>query len=463
MGNSGDSLPRRNGELGTSSESYIEMTNNRGEVIRMEEGKITIDGKRTEILSKAVYIPNYSGGGGGGGTVDAYTKAETDALLSTKSRIFFNQPEVPYQVDDLWYNGTTVYRCVNTKKSGSFNINDWVIDTSFMTPEQVTRTVEEKGTQILETVSSTYVTKSYVDEKLTYSILIYSSQGDIFKNGIIDTMLTAYVRQGNKDVSTEFNSNQFVWSRASDDPDGDIAWNRAHITGTRSVHITADDVKAKATFTCNLIDEINVVNYVKEGLIEIFDGYDEPSSTGEWISMIRTNQAIIPNSGVTYDEDKHAYKFDGSGSSMQLYKPILLKPGYTYEFVTEMPSSAAIQNILSSNEDVNDNINNRIACAVAGHLQVRKAGYTLNAGNVMMNRKTYLSFRYADEDTLEVYYNGDYVDRFIQSGWTSEPTDLTRIGKWCNGYIHSIRIYNRLLTPTEIVTNYQEDVSRFGS
>lgn len=464
MGNSGDALPRRNGELGTSSESYIEMTNNRGEVIRIEEGKVTIDGKRTEILSKAVYIPNYEGGGGGGGTVDAYTKAETDALLSNKSRIFFEQPTVPYQKDDLWYNGTTVYRCVNTKKNGSFNINDWVIDTSFMTPEQVTRTVEEKGTQILETVSSTYVTPAYVDEKLNYEMLIYSSQGDIFKNGIIDTMLTAYIRQGNKDVSNKFNDNQYVWSRASADPDGDIAWNRAHITGSRSIRVTTQDVQSKATFTCNLLDEINVVNYVKDGLIEIFDGYDAPTSTGEWMSMIRSNQAIIPNSGVTYDEEKHAYKFDGNSSyGMQLYKPIIIKPGFTYEFVTDLPSYVVTQNILSSNEEVNDNINNRIACAVAGHMQARKAGYTINAGNVLLNRKTYLSIRYADEDTLEIYYNGDFVDRFIQSGWTSDPADLTHIGRWCNGYIHSIRVYNRLLTPSEISTNYQEDLARFGS
>lgn len=464
MGNSGDALPRRNGELGTSSESFIEMTNNRGEVIRIEEGKVIIDGKRTEILSKAVYIPNYEGGGGGGGTVDAYTKEETDALLSNKSRIFFKQPTVPYQVDDLWYNDTTVYRCVNTKKNGSFNINDWVIDTSFMTPEQVNRTVEEKGAQILETVSSIYVTPSYVDEKLNYEMLIYSSQGDIFKNGVIDTMLTAYIRQGNKDVSNKFNDNQYVWSRASADPDGDIAWNRAHISGSRSIRVTTQDVQSKATFTCNLLDEINVVNYVKDGLIEIFDGYDAPTSTGEWMSMIRSNQAIIPNSGVVYDEEKHAYKFDGNSSyGMQLYKPIIIKPGFTYEFVVDLPSYVVIQNILSSNEEVNDNINNRIACAVAGHLQVRKAGYTINAGNVLLNRKTYLSIRYADEDTLEIYYNGDFVDRFIQSGWTSDTADLTHIGRWCNGYIHSIRVYNRLLTPSEISTNYHEDLERFGS
>lgn len=464
MGNDGDILPRRGNKLGTSSESYIELNNNRGEKIRIEDGKIITSGREIHINNDKVYIPNYEGGGGGGGgTVDAYTKAETDALLANKSRVFFAEPTVPYQKDDIWYNGTTVYRCVNTRKNGSFSINDWQIDTSFMTPEQVTRTITETETRILETVSSTYVTPAYVDSKLNYEVLIYSSQGNIFKNDLIETTLTAYIRSGNKDISAQFNDNQFVWSRASDNPEEDILWNRQHISGSRSIRITGDDVQSKATFTVELVDEINVVNYIKSGLIEIFDGYDEPTSTGEWMSMIRTNAAIIPNNGITYDALKHGYKFSGDQNALALQKPISIIPGYTYEFVTELPSYIEIQNILSSNEDTNNGINNRIACAVAGHLQMRKHGYTLNAGNVMLNRKTYLSIRYADEDNIEVYYNGDYAGRYVQSGWTSEPADLTRIGKWCNGIIHSIRVYNRLLTPSEILTNYNEDIARFSN
>ena len=459
MGNKGDMLPRRGNKLGVSSESYMELTNNRGEKIRIQEGKVIIDGDETQINSKHVSIPNWDGGGG---SIDAYTKAETDALLATKSRIFFEEPTVPYQVDDLWYNGTTVYRCVHTRKNGEFNISDWVIDTSFMTPEQVSRQIYEAGTAIMEEVSSTYVTPAYVDSKLNYEVVIYSSQGNIFKNGVIQTTLTAYIIQANRDVSTQFNENQFVWTRTSDNVQQDIIWNRNHITGSRSINITSDDVEGKATFTCELISEEDAVKYIKTGLIEIFDGYTEPSSTGEWMSMIRTNLAVIPTSGVYYDETKHAYKFNGFANGMQLQNNIQLVPGYTYEFVIEFPSYTTMQNILSSNEENNDIINNRIACAVAGHLQVRKHGYTLNAGNVKLNRKTFLSIRYADEDNLEIYYNGDYAGRYIQSGWTSEPALLSHIGKYCNGYIYSIRVYNRLLTPLEIQTNYNEDLIRFN-
>lgn len=459
MGNRGDMLPRRNGELGVSSQSFMELTNNRGEKVRIEEGKVIIDGDETQINSKKVTIPNWQGGGG---SIDAYTKEETDMLLANKSRIFFEQPKVPYQVDDLWYNGTSVYRCIKTKKNGSFSIHDWELDTSYMTPDQVERTVTEMAGKILETASKTYVTPAYVDEKLNYEIIIYSTNGDIFKNDVISTTLTAFVKQGNMDVSTKFKDNQFIWSRVSDDKESDIEWNRKHIGGSRTVGITKADVDQKATFTCELVDEINALNYISTGLIEIFDGYDEPTSTGEWQSMIRTNNAVIPSSGTSYDKDKHGYIFNGTKSGLELTYPIKLIPGYTYEFVSTLQSYTDTQNILSSNADTNDTINNRIACAVAGHLQIRKHGYTMNAGNVKINRKSFVSIRYADEDNVEIYYNGDYAGRFIQSGWTSEPALLTHIGKYCNGIIHSIRVYNRLLTPAEITTNYEQDIERFS-
>lgn len=459
MGNKGQALPRRNGELGTSSEAYIELTNNRGEKIRITDGEVFIDGDTTIINSKNVLIPHYKGGGGG--CDDAYTRDETDALLANKSRVFFEQPTIPYNKDDIWYNGTSVYRCINTKKNGRFSIDDWELDTSFMTPDQVKTELETLENRIELKMSSTYVTPAYVDEKINYEVYIHSSNGEIFKNNVIDTVLTAYVRQGNRDVSTKFNDNQFIWSRVSDDKEGDLNWNRAHIGGSRRVTITADDVTAKATFNCELVDDINTVNYVKSGLIEIFDGYDEPTSTGEWMSMIRTNSAIIPKTGVTYNEKVHGYKFTGSDKSMQLSYPISFRSGYTYEFVTNLQSYDVIQNILSSPEDDNDNIQNRISCAVAGHLMLRKNGYRMSIGDVKINRKAYVSMRFADEDNMEIYINGVYAGRYIQSNWDGTNSLFNNIGRYCNGYIHSIRVYNKLLTPQEIKTNYDEDRKRF--
>ena len=87
-----------------------------------------------------------------------------------------------------------------------------------------------------------------------YRLVISSSNGNIFKNGNISTVLTAAVFSWDKDVTDELDDNQFIWTRVSSDTEADKAWNTAHFGGTKSITITNDDVKARATFYCDLID-----------------------------------------------------------------------------------------------------------------------------------------------------------------------------------------------------------------
>ena len=458
MGNSGDSLPRRETDLGISSESFMELNNNRGESIRISEGVVKIEGDTTIINSPVVQIPNWSGTGMEG---NFYTKLETDALLSNKNRVFFATPTVPYTINDIWISGTTVYKCTNTRKNGSFNPSDWVIDVTYTTPDQVSQSIEVSANAIRTEMSSTYVVPAYVDSKLQYSILISSSNGNIFKNGIIGTTLTAYVRQGNIDVSSTFQNNQFIWSRTSDDTLADLEWNMQHIGGSRSIVLTESDVVSRANFKVDLVDEISALSYISSGLIEIFDGYTEPNYEGQWLSMIRSNIATIPTSGVSYDSTKHGYLFTGTSNALTIYKPIEFKSGQTYEFVTELSPYTSLQYLLSSTGSTDAQIQNRIGMVVAGYLSLKRNGYIMNIGDAVLTRKSCISLRYVSEDLVEVYYNGDYAGRYVQSNWNSISNYFNNIGKYCSGYIYSIRVYNRLLEEAEIVNNYNQDLERF--
>ena len=67
-------------------------------------------------------------------------------------------------------------------------------------------------------------------------------------------LLTATVFSWDKDVTDELDDNQFIWTRVSSDSEADKVWNSAHFGGTKSITITNDDVKARATFYCDLID-----------------------------------------------------------------------------------------------------------------------------------------------------------------------------------------------------------------
>lgn len=86
-----------------------------------------------------------------------------------------------------------------------------------------------------------------IEENVSYNVSINSSNGTVFKNGNITTILSAVVRKGNNDITDLFTDTQFYWTRVSEDTEGDIAWNNAH-KNTKTVTVTDDDVNVRATF-----------------------------------------------------------------------------------------------------------------------------------------------------------------------------------------------------------------------
>lgn len=102
-------------------------------------------------------------------------------------------------------------------------------------------------TFVNETVEQFNAMQQQIDESISYDVLIESSNGNVFKNGDIETTLTAIVRKGNEDITDQFTDTQFSWTRVSKDPEGDVVWNEAH-KHTKTVVITNKDVYAKAVF-----------------------------------------------------------------------------------------------------------------------------------------------------------------------------------------------------------------------
>lgn len=115
-----------------------------------------------------------------------------------------------------------------------------------------------------EVVLRAYATAEQVDEQTAridaveaqkmYRLVITSSNGNIFKNGNINTTLSAAVFSWDEDITEKLDPNQFIWTRVSDDAPADEEWNHRHFGGTKSIDITSDDVKVRATFFCDLID-----------------------------------------------------------------------------------------------------------------------------------------------------------------------------------------------------------------
>ena len=93
-----------------------------------------------------------------------------------------------------------------------------------------------------------------IEEQKMLRLVIISSNGNIFKNGNVKTLLSAVVYSWDKDITDTLDANQFIWTRVSEDPEADKVWNEQHFGGAKSVVITGADVKVRATFYCGLID-----------------------------------------------------------------------------------------------------------------------------------------------------------------------------------------------------------------
>lgn len=93
-----------------------------------------------------------------------------------------------------------------------------------------------------------------IEEQKMYRLVISSSNGNIFKNGNIQTTLYATVFSWDENITDTLDENQFIWTRVSDDAEADAAWNADHFGGSKSIEITSDDVEVRATFFCDLID-----------------------------------------------------------------------------------------------------------------------------------------------------------------------------------------------------------------
>ena len=149
-------------------------------------------------------------------------------------------------VADFITSGTLV---ANIIKAGILSSQDgssyWNLETGevVLRAYATTEKVEETNSRIDE-----------INEQKMYRLVISSSNGNIFKNGNIQTTLTATVFSWDENITDTLDPNQFIWTRVSDDAEADAEWNAAHYGGAKSIEITSADVDVRATFFCDLID-----------------------------------------------------------------------------------------------------------------------------------------------------------------------------------------------------------------
>jgi hypothetical protein len=94
-----------------------------------------------------------------------------------------------------------------------------------------------------------------VAKKVPLKAEILSTNGIVFKNGVISTTLFCKVYEGDLDITDTIDASRFKWTRVSDDAAGDEAWNAEHSIGAKSITVTGEDVySGRSTFNCEIME-----------------------------------------------------------------------------------------------------------------------------------------------------------------------------------------------------------------
>lgn len=85
--------------------------------------------------------------------------------------------------------------------------------------------------------------------------------GDVvMHNGQGSVTLDAHLFKGGLEWTSLLTDDAFVWTRTSDDIEGDTAWNANHVQGTKSLTLTSTDLGYGANFTVNVTVQGNLIN-----------------------------------------------------------------------------------------------------------------------------------------------------------------------------------------------------------
>ena len=72
----------------------------------------------------------------------------------SKRQVFVKQPQVPYDVGDLWINNNEIYICQSSKSEGSFDINNWINNLKY-TDDTYAKSVESQLSSFTNTITNT--------------------------------------------------------------------------------------------------------------------------------------------------------------------------------------------------------------------------------------------------------------------------------------------------------------------
>ena len=248
------------------------------------EGAIDGDVGDTRILIDDVHYdpPLYVQGRISELTEDLITRKVTKSTLTNFERKYSQvASELLKQVEQLANDAMPYVIRLNTDNGFTFKNNDgrstvnaraeksgkeievdwrWIIgDKIISTQNSVTINADDIKDKVVVTVLAIVKDKTVASESITFvnlseqpEVFIKTSNGNMFKNGNINTKLTATVWRGGKEIDKDGSMYTYIWTKTDADGEPDEIWNQKHSYSTKTIKITQQDVFRRAQFSCEI-------------------------------------------------------------------------------------------------------------------------------------------------------------------------------------------------------------------
>lgn len=204
-----------------------------------------------------------------------------------------------------------------------------------------TQMQEYLGKYLAEESNIRLLIQEALRKELLYKVDITSTNGNSFKNGVINTVLDVIVFQGRKNKTDEIKDEQIVWKKVSSDGTESQSWEKIG----RGIKITGDDVSIKQVFLVKIIVEETVV---AQDVITIVDLNDIENIVLTLTTTQPKTQVYNPKSKILvpdYKQDKQTIQ----ASVMKGRTEKTLDTRYTWYFNNEAIKSTDSRFTISKN------------------------------------------------------------------------------------------------------------------
>lgn len=159
---------------------------------------------------------------------------------------------------ELQADGHAILSATNMLNSSNINATEYA--TRFREYESAKMKIEyllssrakELSTLAQQTANEAKQEIADVESDIVYKIELTSSKGLTFKNGQIDTTISAKVYRGMSDITSTIPSSGFIWKKYDKDGVLDSVWTMANENIGNVISVTQSDINQKAIFSCDI-------------------------------------------------------------------------------------------------------------------------------------------------------------------------------------------------------------------